>query len=179
MDIAKKALLIQYILVCQLFVLPFSVNADTIFFIIPKNSSSEIHCDFLTIKSGIAYCKENNTLAAHNFKSIARIIIIKDGKTFKFEKEIMSNPDELDAAINTVNKEKMINYQKRERERQRKIDKQRDERKRKQEENERYYRKYNACKELYDEQCKNECSENKYEYSKSCYNLCIEENCLD
>lgn len=179
MDIAQKALLIKCILVCQLFFLSFSANADTIFFIIPENSSAEIHCDFLSIKDGIAYCKENNTLAAHNFKSIEKIIIIKDGKTYTFAKELKSNPDDLVAAINAVNEKKFINYQKRERERQRKINKQRDERKRKQEENERYYRKYNACKELYDEQCKNECSENKYEYSRSCYNLCIEENCLD
>jgi hypothetical protein len=179
MQILKRAAFVHCISIFLFFIFSASASADTTFFIIPKNSTTEIHCDFLSIKAGMAYCKENSTLAAHTFESLAKIIIIKDGKTFQFVEEIKNNSDELITAINTVNKEKVINYRKLEMERQRKLNKQRDEKRRKQEENERYYRKYNVCKDLYDGQCKNECAENKYEYSESCYNACIEANCLE
>lgn len=175
----KKTVFIYCISIFQLLIFSFNVNADTDFFIVPKNAVNEVHCDFLLVKGDMLYCKESSTLATYKFGLITKIIIIKDGKTFQFVEEIRNNPDELISAINTVNKEKYINFKKLERERQRKLEKQRNEKKRKQDEDERYYRKYSACKDLYDEQCKNECSENKYEYSKSCYNICIEENCLN
>lgn len=179
MKIIKVAILVTCLPVFQLFILCCTANGATQFFLIPKNSETEVHCDFLSIKENKAYCKENNTIAMYEFNSIAQISIVTNGKTFKFTEEINSSSDELIDAINTVNEQKFILFRKLEAEQKRKLAKQRDEQERKQEEKERYQRRFNACRNLYDEQCKSDCAENKYQYSIGCYNLCIETHCLD
>lgn len=80
MDINRKY--IGHFLVELLVIFLLSTNAftATIFYLLPSDSASKLHCDFLEIKSNQVLCTINNLLISYDTDHVKQIEILRNGK---------------------------------------------------------------------------------------------------